>query len=330
MSDLLQDTPAALRWAEEAELRHAPGKFGEIVRAIIWTDSRNEHGELQVDVDPARLVAQVNSNPFTLLHNHDPGLPKGKVLESESFESEEGQKFVAALIGYYAGGDVLNFGDLGLDERALVPPPETLPPLPDDMWLEIATDPREVEKEWLDQVANDSPVKIECGELSHNAADSLQELIRIGIPYVILVWNPFVKAFASEAGKASYAGIHAWLKRLLSRAAERRSPILDFHSFYEGCQISFLYRGTDVKKLHAALDASAGAAGQAARLTSRLRDRGMVCRQLVYEFDKEALLWVPSFALLDDDRIITDNLALISVENLPKGLSLGLTRSKSL
>jgi len=330
MSDLLQETPAALKWAEEAERRHTPGKFGEIVRAVVWTDSRNASGELQVDVDPVRLVTQINSNPFTLLHNHDPGLPKGKILESEWFVSGNGQKFVAALIGYYAGGDVLIFSDLGLDIRALAQPPEQLPPLPDDMRLEIATDPREVEEDWLDQVANDSPVRIERSELSHNAADSLQELIRIGIPYVILVWNPFVKAFATEAGKASYAGIHGWLRRLLSRAAERRSPILDFHSYHDGCQVSFLYRGTDVKKLHEALDASAGAAAQAARLISRLKAQGLVSRQLVYEFDKEALLWSPSFALLDDDRIITDNLALISIENLPKGLSLGLTRSKSL
>ncbi|WP_449438630.1 hypothetical protein [Pseudomonas migulae] len=330
MSDLMQDTPAALRWAEEAERRHAPGKFGEIVRAVVWTDARDANGNLLVDVDPARLAAQINSNPFTLLHNHDPGLPKGKILESEWFESGGGLKFVAALIGYYEGGDVLNFRDLGLDPMAFVPSPEQLPALFDDLRIEIAADSRDVEEEWLDQVANDSPVRIERTELSHNAADSLQELIVIGIPYVILVWNPFVKAIASEAGKATYAGIHGWLRRLLSRMAERRSPILDFHSYHDGCQVSFLYRGKDVKKLHEALDASAGAAAQAARLISRLKAQGMIIRQLVYEFDKEALLWAPSFALLDDDRIITDNLALIAIENLPKGLSLGLTRSGSL
>lgn len=330
MSDLLQDTPAALRWAEEAERRHAPGKFGVIVRAVVWTDTRNADGELQVDVDPVRLVAQINSHPFIVLHNHDPGLPKGMVFESESFESAGGRKFVAALIGYYEGGDVLSFRDLGLDHRAFVPPPEHLPALPEDLRIEIATDSREVEGEWLDQVADDSPVSIERTELSHNAADLLQELIRIGIPYAILVWNPYVKAIASEAGKATYAGIHGWLRRLLSRMADRRSPILDFHSFHDDCQISFLYRGKDVKKLHEALDASAAAAVQAARLVSRLRDQGMTSKQLVYEFDKEAILWAPSFVVLDDGRIITDNLALISIENLPKGLSLGMTRTKSL
>jgi hypothetical protein len=326
----MQETPAALKWAEEAERRHSEGKFGELVRAVIWTDARGADGELLVAVDPARLVTEINSNPFTLLHNHDPGLPKGQMLESACFESEGGQKFVAAVLGYYAGGDVLGFRDLGLDVGTSVPPPERLPALFDDVWIEIATDSREVDEEWLDQVTNDSPVRIERSELSHNAADSLQELIRIGLPYVILVWNPFVKAIASEAGKASYAGIHEWFRRLLSRMADRRSPILDFHSHQDGCQVSFLFRGKDVKKLNDALDALAGAAAQAARLISRLKAQGMASRQLVYEFDKEALLWAPSFAVLNDDRIITDNLALIAIENLPKGLSLGLTRSKSL
>ena len=330
MSDFMQETPAALKWAEEAEQRHQAGKFGEIVRAVIWTDARGPDGQLLVAVDPDRLVAQINSNPFTLLDNHDPGRPKGQLLESACFESAGGRKFVAAVLGYYAGGDILSFRDLGIDVGTSVPPPDRLPMLLDDAWIEIATDSREVDEGWLDQVTNDSPIRIERTELSHNAADSLQELIRIGLPYVILVWNPFVKAIASEAGKASYAGIHAWFRKLLSRMADRRSPILDFHSHQDGCQVSFLFRGKDEKKLHEALDALAGAAAQAARLISGLKALGKISRQLVYEFDKEALLWAPSFVLLDDDRIITDNLALISIENLPKGLSLGLTRSNSL
>jgi hypothetical protein len=330
MSDLFQETPAALKWAEDAEHRQQAGKFGKIVRGVIWTDARGSDNQLIIDVDPERLAAKINSNPFTLLENHDPGRPKGRVLESASFESHDGRKFVAAVLGYYAGGDVLSFRGLGIDVDESVPPPRRLPGLLDDVRIEIATDAREVDKAWLDQVANDSPVRVERSELSHNAADSFQELIRIGLPYVLLVWNPFVKAIATEAGKASYAGIHAWFRKLLSRMADRRNPILDFHSHQDGCQISFLFRGKDEIKLHAAMDALAGAAAQAARLVSRLKAQGKIARQMVYEFDKDALLWAPSFILLDDDRIITDNLALIGIENLPDGLSLGLTRSNSL
>ncbi|MCQ3002491.1 hypothetical protein NLO98_22330 [Pseudomonas syringae] len=330
MSDLLQDTPAAGRWAEEAELRHHACKFGEIVRAVIWTDACGPDGQLLVAVDPDRLVAQINSNPFTLLENHDPGRPKGQILESESFKSPDGRQFVAAVLGYYAGGDVLSFLGLGIDVDSAVLPPQQLPRLLDDVWVEIATDAREVDEDWLDQITNDSPVRVERSELSHNAADSLQELIRVGLPYVLLVWNPFVTAIAAEAGKASYAGIHAWFRKLLSRMPDRRNPILDFHSYQDGCQVSFLFRGKDEKKLHEAMDTLAGAAAQAARVISKLKSQGKISRQMVYEFDKEALLWAPSFVVLNDDRIITDNLALIAIENLPKGLSLGLTRSNSL
>jgi len=330
MSDLFQQTPAAIRWAEEAEQRHQTSKFGEIVHAIIWTDARGSDGQLLVAVDPDRLVARINSNPFTLLENHDPGRPKGQLLESASFESLDGRKFVAAILGYYAGGDVLSFSGLGIDVDSFVPLPQQLPSLLDDMWIEIATDAREVDEDWLDRITNDSPVRVERSELSHNTADSLQELIRIGLPYVLLVWNPFVNAIAAEAGKASYAEIHSWFRKLLGRMADRRNPILDFHSHQDGCQVSFIFRGKDEKKLHEAMDALAAAAAQAARLISRLKSQGQISRQMVYEFDKEALRWAPSFVLLTDDRIITDNLALIAIENLPKGLSLGLTRSNSL
>lgn len=330
MADFIQETPAALKWAEEAEQRHQPGKFGEIVRAVIWTDERDPKGQLLVEVDPEQLVSQININPLPLLENHDPGRPKGKLLETAYFESASGRKFIAAVLGYYAGGEVLGFRDLGLDVSATVPPPEYLPPLSDDLWIEIGTDSREVDEEWLDRVASGSPVRIERTGLSHNAADSLQELIRLNLPYVLLVWNPFVTAVATEAGKAAYAGIHAWFRKVLSSLKDRRAPILDFHSFQNGCQVSFLFRGKDVKKLHKALEELAGAAAQAAEIISRLKAQGKISKQMVYEFDKEALLWSPSFVLLDDERIITDNLALIAIENLPKGLSLGLSRNSSL
>ncbi|WP_369781800.1 hypothetical protein [Pseudomonas sp. WC2401] len=330
MSDFFQETPAAIKWADEAEQRHQTGKFGEIVRAVIWTDARGSDGKLLVDVDPGILATKINCNPFTLLENHDPGRPKGQLLESASFESSEGRKFVAAVLGYYAEGDVLSFLGLGIDVDLSVPPPIQLPRLLDDVWIEIATDAREVDEDWLDQVTNDSPVRVERSELSHNAADSLQELIRVGLPYVLLVWNPFVTTIATETGKTTYAGIHAWFRKLLSRLADRRNPILDFHSHQDGCQVSFLFRGNDERKLHLAMDALAGAAAQAARLISRLKSQGKISRQMVYEFNKDTLLWAPSFVLLNDDRIITDNLALIAIGNLPKGLSLGLTRSNSL
>lgn len=330
MSDLIQDTPAALAWVEAAEKRHRTGKFGEIVQAVIWTDARGLDGLLKVDVDPEILVAQINRDPFVLLHNHDPGCPKGKLLESAYFKSSAGREFVAAVIGYYAGGDVLSFHSLGVDTGELVTLPESLPGLPDDVRIQIGTDARNVDDKWLDQVTNDPPTRIERRNLSHNAAQSLQELIVIGLPYVVLVWNPFVKALASEVGKVTFAGIHAWLRKLLTRMADRRNPILDFHSHQDGCQISFLFRGKDEKILHAALEKLAGAAVQAAQLVSRLKIQGKVSKQLVYEFDKDAFLWSPSFVILSDGRIITDNLALIAIENLPKGLSLGLTRSDSL
>ncbi len=98
----------------------------------------------------------------------------------------------------------------------------------------------------------------------------------------------------------------------------------------EGCQVSFLFRGKDVKQHDAAHDALSGAAAQAVQLIAKLKARGMPVRQLIYEFDSEAFLWFPSYAILNDNRIITDNGALIAIEQLPKGLSTGLGRGESL
>lgn len=330
MTDFIHETPAALQWVVEAEKRHQGRAYGEVVRAVVWTDDRDNEGQLLVDVDPDTLVATINSDPFVLLENHDPGRPKGQILEGAFFETADGRKFIAAVLGYYAGGDVLSFRGLGVNTGIPVPPPQQLPALLNDVWIEIGTDSREVDPAWLEQVTSDAPIRVEHTELSHNSAETFQELIRIGLPYVILVWNPFVKALASEAGKATYPAIHAWVRKLFSRLADRRSPILDFHSHQDGCQVSFLFRGKDEKKLRQAMDLLAGAAAQAARLISRLKGLGKISRQLVYEFDDETLQWSPSFVLLDDGRIITDNLALIAIENLPQGLSLGLTRSNSL
>lgn len=329
MSDLL-NTPAARDWVDAAILRHSKGIFGKLVPSVIWSDARDDDGEPLVPVDPIELVARINSTPHILLHNHDPGKPKGQVLESANFESEGGKKFIAAVLGYYAGGEVLDFRGLDLDTKVLAPTPKRLPVLPDGIWIQFAADPREVDAAWLDQVTSDAPLRIERTELSHNAADSSQELIRIGIVFLAIVWSPFITSIASEAGKGTYAAIHGWVQKLLARLADRRNPVLDIHTHLDGCQVSFLFRGKDVKQHYAAHDALPSAAAQAAQLVAKLKTRGMAGRQLIYEFDKEALMWFPSYAVLTDNRIITDNGELIAIEQLPTGLSLGLSRGKSL
>jgi hypothetical protein len=329
MSSLLNETPDAYNWVNIVTRRHSGRIFGSLVPAVVWSDARNEDGDLQVPVDPIALASDINAKPHILLNGHDPGKPIGQVLEAASFEAESGEKFVAALFGYYAGGEVISFQGLGLDTKASVASPTTLPELPDGNWIQLATDPREVDEAWLEEVMSDAPLPIERTELSHNAADSVQELIRVGVVYLSVVWNPFITTIASEAGKATYAAIRAWFRKLLEKLAKRRNPILGIHSFQNGCQVSFLFRGKDVKPHYAALAALPNAAAQAAQLVAKLKALGMPSRELIYEFDKENGVWSPSYAVLGDNRIITDNIALIAIEQLPKGVSLGLGGGKS-
>jgi hypothetical protein len=226
MSALLNETPVARDWVNIATRRHSSGIFGSLVPAVIWSDARGGDGELLVPGDPSELAAAINGSPHMLLHNHDPGKPIGQVLEAANFETEGGEKFVAAILGYYAGGEVLSFRGLSLDTKVLVASPTTLPNLPDGNWIQLATDPREVDVAWMEEVTSDAPLPIRRTELSHNAADSIHELIGVGIVYLAIVWNPFVTALASEAGKATYAEIHAWFRKLLEKLAKRRNPTL--------------------------------------------------------------------------------------------------------
>lgn len=326
MSNLL-DLPGPLAWAKDAIERHSNGIFGKIVPSVIWTDARGEDGQLVVEVDPSELVNGINQNPYMLLHNHDPGRPIGQVIESAIFESDSGT-FVAAILGYYAGGDVLGFEGLDVGTPEPADSPSQFPTLPHDIWVQVATDPREVDEIWLDEVADGAPVRIERTALSHNAAHGATELIRIGIAFVILAWNPFAKAFAEEAGKKTYGALHEWLAKLLAKLRERRSPVLDIHSYQGDCQVSFLIREKDPESNYLAHHELNNAARQAARLIAKLRARGNPARQLIYEFDGSTKRWFPSYAILQDDRIVTDNRELIAIEKLPPGLSLGLTRDK--
>lgn len=330
MSELLSKSPAARKWVDETIRQRSTGVFGRFVSAVIWSDATDDTGTLLVPVDPTDLVAMYNRRPLILLLSHDPGKPKGQVLEAALFETEDGNRFVAAVIGYYAGGNVLSFQELGFDTESSVASPAILPDLPDTAWIDIAADPREVDHEWTSRVVSDAPLRIKRTELSHNAAEFDQELIRIGLAYLAVVWNPFITSIASEAGKDTYAAIRAWIRKLLAQLADRRNPVLDIQTHQDGCQVSFLFRGKDVKRQYMAHDALPQAAAQAAKLVANLKTRGNPGRQLIYEFDHDALKWYPSFAILNDHQIITDNQDLISIEQLPTGLSLGLGRNNSL
>lgn len=324
MTDFISQSPAALEWTRTTIERYSTGIFGTLKSAVIWSDSTNEDGALIVPIDVRDLVGSINTNPYIILHEHDPGKPKGQVVQCASFETAEGRTFIAAILGFFAGGDVLKFHQLDLLNGEIITSPETLLPMPADARIQISTDPREVDSAWLDSVTGDAPIRIVRTNLSHNAAESFQEFITLGIPLALLVWNPFVTSIATEAGKDTYLAVQKWLRGLLSRLAERRAPVLQIRTHKAGCQVAFLIRGKDINRHYAAQEALPSAAAQASKLVDKLSARGLPGRELIYEFDAATLRWYPSYAVLQDGRIVTDSTELIAIEHLPKGLSLGL------
>jgi hypothetical protein len=118
--------------------------------------------------------------------------------------------------------------------------------------------------------------------------------------------------------------LHDWVKKLLNTLSERRNPILEIQSNHNGCYISFMFGGTDVKRHYMAHDAQPAAAAQAVSLIENLLRANAAPKFLVYELHSEHDVWFPSFAELHDGRFTTDNNLLIAAEKVPTGLSLGI------
>jgi hypothetical protein len=184
-------------------------------------------------------------------------------------------------------------------------------------------DARAVDPKWIEDVLRDAPMPVKRVPLSHNAADSQSVLIVVGVLFVALIFKPFVTTIANEAGKDTYAAMRSWLRRLLSKLSDRRNPIVEVQSFHAGCQVSFIFRGKDIKRHYAAHDALPHAAAHAKHLVEGMRRVGFAPKLVIYEFQDDK--WFPSYAELPDGRFITDNRVLIAVEQLPTGLSLGLS-----
>lgn len=271
MLDLIAHTTEAQEWVRQAKAKHSHnGVFGGLTSSVIWSDETEQDDELFVPLDPSALVADINASGFSLLERHDPGFPMGKVLTAAAFTAPEGTRFVAALLGFYQGGNRIGFGDLGLQPASPVASPSQLPVLTDASWIEFCVDPRDVEPAWVEGVLSNAPMRIKQTELSHNAAEPLIELIRVGLPYAVLVWNPFVTAIATEAGKNVYAAVSRWTGKLLAKISELQYPIVEIMSHHGECQVSFIFRGKDVKRHYASHDALPIAAVKAAALVKNM------------------------------------------------------------
>jgi hypothetical protein len=324
----VKESAEASAWIEQAKAAYSGNtEFGSLASSVIWSETIGPDGKQLVPVDPDEIVAGINANGYPLLKGHDPGFPKGKVLTAATFTTADGSKFIAALLGLYQGKHPLGFSDLGIESAPVATSPPMLP-TPPSCWIEFQCDPREIDEGWIKDILDAAPLPVEREELSHNAAEAAQELLRLGLLFMTLVWNPFVTAVATEAGKDTYATLREWIRKLLGKLAERKNPVLEIQSHHDGCYVSFIFRGNDIKRHYAAHDALPLAAAQAATLIVNMKKLGVPAQKLVYEFHAEDDIWFPSFAELEDGRFITDNKTLIAAEKLPVGLSLGISLGK--
>lgn len=323
MSNLLSECAEALAWAD-ATMVSLEGRreFGRFNPGVIWTEVTDP--KKAIPIIPEKLAEQINTRGQALLLRHDPGKPLGRVLAARVFKAHDGRKFIAAILGIYNPSTQIGFSDFDLDPSIAPDPPSTLPSLGERHWIEIGVDPREVEETWAEVSAEGAPIRVKRRTLSHNAAEATTELIRLTLPYVALVWNPFVTTIATEAGKDAYKALRSWITGFMKRVSELKSPILVIQATLDDSEVSFIVRGNDTDTLLAARETLEGAALQAARLVRVLVQKNAPAQTLFYEFDSDRKIWLPSYAVLQDGRLISDNRALLMTENLPQGLSLGL------
>ena len=171
MPKLIRETPAAAEWAEHFLATSArKAAFGRITSAVVWADDTGIDGKQLVPLDPAVLVEEINKSGMPLLGGHDPGFPTGRVLGAATFKSPDGRTFVAAVLGYYDGKH-LSFRDLGVDETLTEASPSRLPTIPNGCWIDIVSDPREIEPDWIDDLVKTAPMPVKRAEASHNAAE---------------------------------------------------------------------------------------------------------------------------------------------------------------
>ncbi len=325
---LADETPEASAWLDEIVAAHkAKGRFNQVKPSIIWSDIKDKDGKLIVDIDPDSLVSEINSGKFPHHLGHDPGHPLGKLLESRKFNAPSGEQFIAAVMGLYAG-KVTSFADLLVQVDAEFPSPTNLPFF-EIKWINLSIDPREFPNDWVEDVVTGSQFPIRATAASNNAQKPPHQLIRVGVLFVTLVWNPYVSTIASEAGKDTYAGIRTALERIVEKASKLENPILEIQSHHSGCEISFVLRREGVQTSYEAMAKLPLAASQAEHLVANLTANGNSPKLLVYEFDHEANRWYPSFAELNDGTLVTDNEKLIAVEELPTGFSLGLVSTRN-
>src|ERR1700730_11786643 len=102
MTKFLEENPEAIAWVDrtKAALSHNAA-FGKVKEAVIWSDALGPDGRPLVSADPQTIVADIKAHGYPLLYRHDPGFPLGKVLRAEVFTSASGEKFVAAVFGFY-------------------------------------------------------------------------------------------------------------------------------------------------------------------------------------------------------------------------------------
>jgi hypothetical protein len=322
MAFLIEETPEAKVWIEQYLSSPPVGdQLGRLVSAVIWTDGYLEDGEPIGGSDPAVIVNEINEQGWPLLQGHDPGLPAGRVIAARAFISPSGARFVAAILAYYELEYLLSFAALGVDPFPPAGVPATLNTIEGER-IQFVVDRREVAKAWVDEVFKGAPLSVERVDASYNASDSLKELIRIGLPYAALVWNPLVKTIGEQAGKDIYAGIQRWLQKLWRKLKELRDPVVDIQTQYHGCAVSFLLRGSDAEQHYAAHAALSIAAVQAAKLIDRFEEHNPRLVTLVYEFEQSR--WIPSYGVMTNGRIVSDRSVLIAYEQVPRALSMGL------
>lgn len=158
MRNLVDETPEASAWVKQAVTNHSNDRFfGKTVSAVLWADDPD--GDPVGGDEPSELIAEINAHGLPMFKGHDPGFPVGRTVAAQLFTSPAGVKFVAAILSLYEDDKRLRFSELDIDPLPPASSPAVINGLSDDCWLDFATDPREIDKQWVNEVPTGCPHK---------------------------------------------------------------------------------------------------------------------------------------------------------------------------
>lgn len=338
---LIQESPDAIRFVENVvqssqQYKRFPSEsFTTVESGVLLTSGVDLQGEAFAQEALEEAVRHIREHGLWLRYQHDPMVPPiGRVLDADLFYAPRSKlSFVAGVFGIFDPKSIPSFSSFRIAvpdaDQTKGPPEESEPPI---LAVTVEYNPHEIAREDVTQMLQSAPdsVSRQPVEQFRKAADPLT-LVYLVIASWPLWANPFSMKFLERFGEEAANGVIALAKWLGKKVASklRSDSRLVFKFTTQNCELEFVLDSNDPAIVSEAARKVLETWEQANQLISALA--GYELQRLVYEYDRNAKQWLPSFAETKKVGLIADRPKLIAAEAFQSGgLSVGGRREASI